>query len=389
MLAAPGGEVDVPDGEAARGVPSWSTTRPKSLGSGPKSATRKSSAVERDLVQRPLELGELAHHRVELVDLVGADGPDDSGGHGSGSSVGLATFQRWSVRLPCSCPSTHTAAVANGSAAPSDTGRPSQRAASERSRWPCETSTASAAPSRFAAATRSRTRSQRWATSSVGLAAGARVGEHRPAGDLLTDLRRRQPLVGAVVPLHEVRVEPERRQPGQLGSADGPHQRADQHRAAAPGPLAHPADRPGERACLALAVGVQRHVGAARVPAGPRPLGAAVPDEDDSRPAHAAQDAGGKKLGGDVGDLVVGTSVRRRRRVPGRARRPKKAGSTGCYPKSPSRGLASPPRRTCPAFNKKKFFFFFFYFRPEGLRGQCSFREGGSKSRVGKTEGLH
>ena len=109
------------------------------------------------------------------------------------------------------------------------------------------------------------------------LPVGHAVVPERPAGPLLTDLRRRPALVGAVVPLHQLvaRLRPVR-EAGKPASLERASERArqDEREVAA---LERGADSLG----LLAAVLGQRHVRSPRVPAGPRPLRLAVTDEHD------------------------------------------------------------------------------------------------------------
>src|ERR1700689_3265426 len=96
-----------------------------------------------------------------------------------------------------------------------------------------------------------------------------------PAGALLLDLRGRPALVAAVIPLPQVRVELDVRQPGEFRGAHGTLGRAAErgHDLAA-------GQRRGERGGRGLAACGEGYVGATGVPAGGAPLGLAVPEHD-------------------------------------------------------------------------------------------------------------
>jgi hypothetical protein len=109
------------------------------------------------------------------------------------------------------------------------------------------------------------------------LALGGTVLPQPPAGTALADLVGRQPLVGAVVVLAQVGVELRAvAEAGQLGGLARAAQRAAEHdpELVAGEPVAQ---QPGDPAAL----GREREVGDARVPARHAPLGRAVADEDD------------------------------------------------------------------------------------------------------------
>src|SRR3954469_3360571 len=106
------------------------------------------------------------------------------------------------------------------------------------------------------------------------LAAQRPVAPDRPVGDLLADLRGRQPVVLAVVPLGQV-VAQLGLEPGQLRRLQRSLQGAGEHQRE----LA-PAQRLTHRARLALAFRRQWQVGSTRVPPGATPLGLPVPDEN-------------------------------------------------------------------------------------------------------------
>ncbi|CAK7279906.1 hypothetical protein SGPA1_10684 [Streptomyces misionensis JCM 4497] len=103
---------------------------------------------------------------------------------------------------------------------------------------------------------------------------GDPVGEQEPAGPGALDLRGGDALVAAVVPLAQIGVHPGVAHADQLGGLPCPPQRADERRA---DPVR--ADQRHQPARLLAAVLGEGHVGAAGVPAGPRPLGLTVPDE--------------------------------------------------------------------------------------------------------------
>ena len=145
-----------------------------------------------------------------------------------------------------------------------------------RSTW--EWATQATSPDR--ARTRAITRSTRSATSRADSPPGHAVGEQLPPGPVLADLGRGHPLVGAVVPLGQVRVDGHAvAQPGQLGGLPGPGQGAGQDGGES-------RSRPGgSRSARAWSspFGEQGEVGPAGVAAGEAPLGLAVADQDASR----------------------------------------------------------------------------------------------------------
>ena len=234
MLAAPGGEVDVPDGETAeacrrgrrRGRRAWGPARRARRGSPRRSSGPRAATARTRRARAPSRRARRPRRRGWAGSTPVVTGAAPRWGWRRSSAGAYGCRARARARTPLRSP---TAARA-----PSDD-RPAEPACGQRAQ---QVAVRDEHGERGAVEVRRGDPVQDPVAALgdllVGLAAGARVGEHRPAGDLLTDLRRRQPLVGAVVPLHEVRVELERRQPGQLGSPDGPYQRADQHRAAAP-----------------------------------------------------------------------------------------------------------------------------------------------------------
>ena len=110
-----------------------------------------------------------------------------------------------------------------------------------------------------------------------GLAPRRPVGPERPAGPLLADLGCGASLVGAVVPLHQgvarLRALAEAGEPARFGR---PHEWAREHE------RERPRGERGGQGTRARAAGVvERHVGAAGVPARAAPVGLAVTHQND------------------------------------------------------------------------------------------------------------
>ena len=80
VLAAPGREVDVPDGEAAE-TALVVDDQAEQLRVGAEQRDAEVLGRRLDVLQRLLVLGQLADHREQLVDLVGPDRAD--GAHSS------------------------------------------------------------------------------------------------------------------------------------------------------------------------------------------------------------------------------------------------------------------------------------------------------------------
>jgi hypothetical protein len=108
-------------------------------------------------------------------------------------------------------------------------------------------------------------------------ALGHAVAPERPARPLLPDVDRRPALVGPVVPLHQlVALHCSVAETGEPAGLRGAPERAreDEREVAVP-------ERRANRLGLATALLGEGDVGAPRVLAGARPLGLAVPDDDD------------------------------------------------------------------------------------------------------------
>ena len=105
--------------------------------------------------------------------------------------------------------------------------RPTQRAPSTRRRWPCENTTASASSRRSS----SITRSARSPTSAASSPPGHPSRQRLQPGRRCVDLLAREPLVVAVVPLHQVFAQAcALAEPAQLARFPRAQQRAGEHR---------------------------------------------------------------------------------------------------------------------------------------------------------------
>ena len=136
------------------------------------------------------------------------------------------TFQDMITGWPCSVPSVENVPVSSRNRRPPSGSSPSQRAVSTRSTCPWATSATS--PSASSGLTRASTASVRGSHLRHGLAGMRGVaGDHAvppevPARALGLDLRRRPPLVAAVIPFPQVRVELGVLKPGELCGAHRP-----------------------------------------------------------------------------------------------------------------------------------------------------------------------
>ena len=113
-----------------------------------------------------------------------------------------ASFQRTTTGSPCSQPRTETVAVDRANNPPSSGGRPSQRAARTRRRWPW--AKARTSPSPPSARTDGVDAVDPGRDVGSRLAAGYRASPDRPARILLADLRGGQALEIPVVPFEEI-----------------------------------------------------------------------------------------------------------------------------------------------------------------------------------------
>ena len=143
---------------------------------------------------------------------------------------------------------------------------------------------------------RSRRSRRAWPSTPVGppgdvverlAGAGSSAVQIDHAGIGRPQVGRARPLELAVVPLDEVVVDHRSlAHPGQLAGLAGPLQRAGEHRRL--GGVRERGEERGELAGPALALGVEREIGAPGVPAIGGPLRLAVADQQDARSATSA-----------------------------------------------------------------------------------------------------